>query len=341
MFFGLFLSVFLMAALASISSAAEPPATDVVLAIHGGTAGPQKELTPEIERAVRADMAKALEAGYAVLQKADGTALDAVEAAIRVLEDSPEFNAGKGSVFTHEGQIEMDASIMDGKTRGAGAVASVTVIKNPITAARAVMEKTKHVLLVGRGAEVFAAKAGLDVVDPSYFWTERRWKQIQAVWDKEKQKAAAGDAQTAREAPAEPWGTVGAVALDKAGNLAAGTSTGGRTNKMYGRVGDSPIIGAGTYAENGACAVSGTGEGEYFIRFVAAYEIAALMKYKGLPVERAAEEVVFERLKKSGGEGGVIVLDSGGRFTAPYNTPGMYRGFVTREGKTKVSLYVD
>ncbi len=313
------------------------------MAIHGGTAGPRTDLSPELEKAVRADMQRALEAGTAVLNKPGGTALDAVEAAVRVLEDSPNFNAGKGAVFTHEGQNELDASIMDGRNLGAGAVASVTVIKNPITAARAVMEKTKHVLLAGRGAEVFASKAGLDIVDPSYFWTERRWQQIQKVWDREAAERA-GDKKVSRLDDAdtrEPWGTVGAIALDADGNLAAATSTGGRSNKMYGRVGDSPIVGAGTYAENGVCAVSGTGEGEYFIRYAACHDIAALMKYKGLPVEAAAALVIQEKLKKAGGEGGVIALDAHGNFTAPYNTPGMFRGYATRDGQTKVMLYAD
>ncbi|REK07447.1 MAG: isoaspartyl peptidase/L-asparaginase [Planctomycetota bacterium] len=339
---GLLMSMMLLVAMAVVCRSAEPPVKDVVLAIHGGTAGPKESLTPEREKAVRADMKRALEAGYAILER-DGKALDAVEAAIRVMEDSPEFNAGKGAVFTHEGQVEMDASIMEGNTRGAGAVASVTVIKNPISAARAVMERTKHVLLSGRGAEVFATKEGLETVDPAYFWTERRWQQIQKVWEQEKQQAESLDRKNsaAVDQEREPWGTVGAIALDNAGDLAAGTSTGGRSNKMYGRVGDSPIIGAGTFAENGVCAVSGTGEGEYFIRFVAAYDIAALMKYKNLPVESAAAEVVFDKLKAAGGEGGVIALDAEGRFAAPYNTPGMYRGYVTRDGQIEVRLYAD
>jgi beta-aspartyl-peptidase (threonine type) len=230
---------------------------------------------------------------------------------------------------------------MDGRTEKAGAVAAVTVIKNPITAARAVMEKTKHVLLAGRGAEVFAAKAGLETVDPSYFWTERRWKQIQKEWEREKRAAQDKAAAARSEAePGGPWGTVGAVALDRAGNLAAGTSTGGRNNKMYGRVGDSPIVGAGTYAANGVCAVSGTGEGEYFIRYAAAYDIAALMKYKGLALDDAAAKVI-DKLKTAGGEAGVIALDAKGNFTAPYNTPGLFRGYATSDGTMKVRLYAD
>lgn len=338
MLHSLLLSFVILAAVVSFVRA-EPPR--VVLAIHGGTAGPRSELSPELEKLVRADMQRALEAGYAVLQKPDGTALDAVEAAVRVMEDSPQFNAGKGSVFTHEGQIEMDASIMDGSNLKAGAVASVTVIKNPITAARAVMDKTRHVLLAGRGAEVFATKAGLETVDPAYFWTERRWDQIKKIWERESKERAEGKKARVDSAADEPWGTVGAVARDARGNLAAATSTGGRTNKMYGRVGDSPIVGAGTYAENGVCAVSGTGEGEFFIRYAVGHDIAALMKYKGLSLDAATTEVIIGKLKPAGGEGGVVSIDAEGRFAAPYNTPGLYRGYITADGKTKVMLYED
>jgi beta-aspartyl-peptidase (threonine type) len=336
------LSLVLLGVVATTTHAADPPVPNVVLAIHGGTAGNKQKLTPEREAAVRRDMRRALEAGRAELEKPGGTSLRAVEAAIRVLEDSPEFNAGKGAVFTHEGQIELDASIMDGRTGKAGAVADVTVIKNPITAARAVMDETKHVILVGRGAEVFAAKAGLETVDPSYFWTERRWKEIQKKWDEEKAAGKSGNAAALVEKTGQgPWGTVGAVARDPAGNLAAGTSTGGIVNKMYGRVGDSPIVGAGTYAANGVCAVSGTGQGEFFIRGVVAYDIAALMKYKNLAIEAAAAEVVVGKLKAAGGDGGVIALDAAGNFTAPYNTPGLYRGWLTADGKFEVRLYAE
>ncbi len=344
MLHSLLVSLVILAAVVSLVQA-DPP--KVVLAIHGGTAGPRSELSPELEKLVRADMQRALEAGHAVLQKPDGTALDAVEAAVRVLEDSPHFNAGKGSVFTHEGQIEMDASIMDGSNLKAGAVASVTVIKNPITAARAVMDKTRHVLLAGRGAEVFATKAGLETVDPAYFWTERRWNQIKKIWDREAKERADGKQARADSAPNdsresdEPWGTVGAVARDARGNLAAATSTGGRTNKMYGRVGDSPIVGAGTYAENGVCAVSGTGEGEFFIRYAVGHDIAALMKYKGLSLDAATTEVILGKLKPAGGEGGVVSIDAEGNFAAPYNTPGLYRGYITADGQSKVMLYED
>jgi len=282
-----------------------------------------------------------LETGYRELQKPSASGLDAVEAAIRTLEDSPYFNAGKGAVFTHEGRNELDASIMEGRDKRAGAVASVTVIKNPISAARAVMEKSKHVLLVGRGAEVFATKAGLEIVDPSYFWTQRKWDEIQETWRKEKDAAAKGKSSAVPLVAHEQWSTVGAVALDSAGNLSAGTSTGGMSNKMFGRVGDSPIIGAGTYADNDACAVSATGHGEYFIRYAVAHDIAALMKYKQMPVEAAAAEVVLGKLKTAGGEGGVIVLDRQGRLAMTFNTEGMYRGYVARDGKVTVYLYGD
>jgi beta-aspartyl-peptidase (threonine type) len=322
--------------------AAEPATPNIVLAVHGGTGEPKNEMTPAVEKVLRADIERALKAGYEKLRKPNGTSLDAVETAIRVLEDSPHFNAGKGAVFTHEGRNELDASIMEGKEKRAGAVASVTIIKNPITAARAVMEKSKHVLLVGRGAEVFATKAGLDIVDPSYFWTERQWKAIEKVWRKEAERSRDKSSKNnSGDPPAHSWSTVGAVALDQAGNLAAGTSTGGMTNKMFGRVGDSPIIGAGTYADNEACAVSATGHGEYFIRYAVAHDIAALMKYKGLSIDAAAAEVVEHKLKAAGGEGGVIALDPKGNFAAPHNTEGLYRGSITRDGKTSVKLYAE
>ncbi len=335
------LSVALLAALPALAALAdEAPVANVVLGVHGGTGVPKKEMTPALEKALRADLQRALEAGAAALAKPEATGLDAVEAAIHILEDSPHFNAGKGAVFTHEGRNELDASIMEGKSKRAGAVGSVTIIKNPISAARAVMEKSPHVMLVGRGAEVFATKAGLEIVDPSYFWTEPRWRQIQEVWKKEAERANKNGAKAdAPAAPAQPWSTVGAVALDRSGNLAAGTSTGGISNKMFGRLGDSPIIGAGTYADNDGCAVSATGHGEYFIRYAVAHDINALMKYKGLGVAAASELVVRRKLKEAGGDGGVIALDAKGNFAAPYNCEGLYRGYARSDGKTKVLLY--
>ncbi|MEJ2719942.1 MAG: isoaspartyl peptidase/L-asparaginase [bacterium] len=304
------------------------------MVIHGGAGTILKEnMTPEREKAYRDKLTEALDAGMAVLRKDDGNSLDAVQAAIRVLEDSPLFNAGKGAVFTAEGKNEHDACIMDGATHKAGAVASVTTIKNPINAARAVMEDTGHVLLVGRGAEMFAASEGLAIVEPEYFFDQRRWDDLLKVKDDERASSAPSDRR-------EKFGTVGALALDRNGNLAAGTSTGGLTNKKHGRVGDSPIVGAGTYANNATCAVSGTGQGEYFMRNLVAYDVAALMKYKGLSVTDAAGQVI-EKLTADGGLGGVIALDSHGNVAMPFNTPGMYRGYVQGDGEAHIMFYGD
>ncbi len=307
---------------------------NVVLGIHGGLGYDKKDVTEDFLKEVRAGLKAALEAGAKKL-KDGGDSLDAVEAAIRVMEDDPTFNAGKGSVFTHEGRNELDASIMEGKTKKAGAVAGVTIIKNPITAARTVMEKSKHVLFTGRGAEVFATKQGLEIVDPAYFWTDRRWKQIQEVWAREKdeKRSQAGPKKS------EYYGTVGAVALDAHGNLAAGTSTGGMTNKMFGRVGDSPIIGAGTYADNEAAAISCTGHGEYFIRYAVAHEIIAQIKYKNVSLKDAAEDVINRQLKDAGGEGGCVGLDRQGRFGTAFNSEGLYRACITKDGKITIRLY--
>ena len=307
-----------------------------MLVIHGGAGTiTRATMTPELERQYRAGLEQALRTGHGVLAKG-GSSLDAVEATIRVLEDNPLFNAGKGAVFTHEGRNELDASIMDGRTKAAGSVAGVTIIRNPISAARAVMEKSAHVMMVGRGAELFATQQGLEVVDPSYFWTERRWKSLQQELLKEKQPQAALEG-----AEDKKFGTVGAVALDRSGNLAAGTSTGGMTNKRFGRVGDAPVIGAGTYAENESCAVSATGHGEFFIRWTVAYDIAALVKYRGLSVKAAAEEVIHKKLAPVKGEGGVIVLDTKGNFATPFNSEGMYRGWIGADGTPRVEIYKD
>jgi L-asparaginase / beta-aspartyl-peptidase len=295
-----------------------------VLVIHGGAGGSAKDkLPPEVQREYTDKMTEVLEKASDVL-KNGGRSLDAVETAIRMMEDSPLFNAGKGSVFTAEGKNEMDASIMDGKTLMAGAVASVTTIKNPISAARAVMEKSKHVMLIDGGAEEFAKKQGLEIVNPSYFFTKKRWDELQ--------KAKAADSSGNH-------GTVGAVALDLNGDLAAGTSTGGMTNKMKGRVGDSPIIGAGTYANDHTCAVSCTGHGEFFIRNAVAHDVSSLMEYMGLAVEKAAGYEVNIKLKQQGGEGGLIAVDPDGNIAMPFNTPLMFRGYITSEGKTGVFIY--
>jgi len=332
------IAALLVAASVRADSGREP--ATAVLVIHGGAGVmPREKLTAEREKHYRADLEKALRQGHRALQREGGTSLDAVEAAIKVLEDSPIFNAGKGAVFTHDGRNELDASIMDGKEMRAGAVAAVTCIKNPISAARAVMEKSPHVMLVGRGAELFATEQGLDIVDPTYFWTLERWLELERALQKEKARHdRRGTYQDITE-DRHHLGTVGAVALDRHGNLAAGTSTGGMTNKRYGRVGDSPIIGAGTYAENGVCAVSGTGHGELFIRHAVAHDIVALMKYKKLSVSDAAREVMEKLPKEEGGVGGVIALDEKGHFATPFNTEGMFRGHITRDGQVEIAIY--
>jgi beta-aspartyl-peptidase (threonine type) len=317
------------------------PARKLVLVIHGGEGDLPEKVSPELEKKHKEVLEEALRRGYARLKDGKkGASLDAVEAAIRVMEDSPLFNAGKGAVFTHEGRNELDASIMEGKDKKAGAVASVSIIKNPISAARAVMEHSPHVLLIGRGAELFAIKQKLEIVHPDYFWTEQRWKELQdALKKEEEQRGRAGSRQRPESAASRRqrhFGTVGAVALDGDGNLAAGTSTGGMTNKWSGRVGDSPIIGAGTYADNEGCAVSCTGWGEYFIRYAVAHDICARVKYAHRSVEEAAEVVINEQLQKAGAEGGAIVLGPRGDFHIVYNRLAgqMSRGFITSEDGT-------
>jgi beta-aspartyl-peptidase (threonine type) len=318
------------------------PPEKAVLVIHGGAGAPsRKDLSPERQVQYVADLEKSLRAGHAQL-KAGKPAIDAVEAAVVVLEDSPLFNAGKGAVFTHEGKNELDASIMVGQDKRAGAVAGVTTIKNPIRAARAVMEKSDHVLLIGPGAELFAESVGLEIVDPSYFYTEERWKALQRAREQEKQAKGPGQARTPLESPGgKPYfGTVGAVAVDREGHLAAATSTGGMTNKRWGRVGDSPIVGAGIYADDATCAVSSTGHGEFFICQVVAHDIAALMEYKGLSVREAAEHVVYKKLKAPDrGEGGVIAIDRQGHYAFPFNSEGMFRGCITDDGQVYAAIY--
>jgi L-asparaginase / beta-aspartyl-peptidase len=300
-----------------------------VLVIHGGAGGSAtNKLSPDRQKLYMDKMKEAMKAGEKILA-GGGRSLDAVEATIRVMEDSPLFNAGKGSVFNADGKNEMDASIMDGKSLRAGAVASVTTIKNPISAARAVMEKSKHVMLIDGGAEQFAKQQGLEIVDPSYFYTPERWEEYQKAKIEEKNRKK----DTLKE-----HGTVGAVALDMSGELAAGTSTGGMTNKMKGRVGDTPIIGAGTYA-NQMCAVSCTGHGEYFMRNVIAYDLAALLEYKGMPVEEAARFIINEKLGGQGGDGGLIAIDRNGNMAMEFNTPLMFRGYISSDGQTDVKIY--
>ncbi|MBW6497539.1 MAG: isoaspartyl peptidase/L-asparaginase [Bacteroidales bacterium] len=302
------------------------------LVIHGGSGNISRErMSPEREAAYLAKLSEALEAGEAIL-KTGGSSMDAVVAAIMILEDSPLFNAGKGAVFNFEGRNELDASIMDGKTLQAGAVAGITNIKNPITAARKVMENSPHVMLTGRGAEQFAFEEGLEAVDPSYFFDQTRWDQYREFLRGNTQLRGITN-------PDMKMGTVGAVALDLNGNLAAATSTGGMTGKRFGRIGDSPIIGAGTYANNEACAVSATGHGEYFIRNVVAYDIAAQMMYAGKSLEEAANENVLQKLKEQGGNGGIIAVDRHGNVAMPFNTTGMFRGYIKSTGETEVNIF--
>ncbi len=310
------------------------------IVLHGGAGTILKQnMTPELEKQYMDKMNEALQKGYDTLSKG-GKSNDAVVVAIMVLEDSPLFNAGKGSVFTADGKNEMDASIMDGKTLKSGAVAGVRKIKNPITAAKCVLEKSEHVMMVGTGAEKFAKKCKCEMADSSYFFEEKRFIQLQKIKESEKTELDHGSSKPIDvEFNDKKFGTVGVVALDKEGNLAAGTSTGGMTNKKYGRVGDAPIIGAGTYANNKTCGVSCTGHGEYFIRAVVAYDVSALMEYKGYSVEKAANEVINEKLKKMGGEGGLIAMDAKGNITMPFNTPGMYRAFKKSDGTSGNFIY--
>lgn len=312
------------------------------LAIHGGAGAiARSKMTPELEAKYRADLERALRTGHAVLQKG-GTSLDAVVATIEVLEDSPLFNAGKGAVFTHDGKNELDAAIMDGATLKAGAIAGVHHVKNPIALARLVMDRSVHVMLTGDGAEQFAKENGVTLVDAKYFYTEQRWKGLQDTIREEdaERKAGKKNAYVVRmsEDDDHKYGTVGCVALDRSGNLAAGTSTGGLTNKRWGRIGDSPIIGAGTYANNRTCAVSGTGTGEFFIRSVVGHDISALMEYKGLSVTEAADEVI-KKVGAIGGDGGVIAMDHDGNVAMPFNTEGMYRGWIDEDGKVTIEIY--
>ncbi len=301
----------------------------ISIAIHGGAGViTRASMSATDEKAYRAGLEEALDVGYAVLE-AGGTSLDAVAAAVRILEDSPLFNAGRGAVFSHEGINELDASIMDGQTLKAGAVAGVRHIRNPIDLARRVMDNSPHVMLTGAGAEDFALEQGMTLTPKSWFQTERRWQQLE--------KARSGDRYSAAEIGY--FGTVGAVAVDSHGNLAAATSTGGMTNKRWGRVGDSPIIGAGTWADNASCAVSATGSGEYFMRAVVGHEIGALMKYRGLSVRDAAREVVHGTLKTMGGDGGVIAVDREGNIALEFNTEGMFRGARDSQGRREVAIY--
>ena len=298
------------------------------IVIHGGAGTILKSnMTPEKEAEYTAALKHVLETGYKILNDG-GTALDAVNAAINIMEDSPLFNAGKGAVLTEKGAAELDASVMDGKNLMAGAVAGVKHVKNPINLARLVMEKSPHVMLVGDGAEEFGKEFGIEMVDNSYFITKERWESYQRMLKREEERKKA-----------EKHGTVGAVALDKNGNLAAGTSTGGMMMKKFGRVGDSPIIGAGTYANNKTCAISATGYGEYFIRLGVARDVSALMEYKNYSIDDAAKEVIMNKLSKLVGDGGIIGIDKDGNITMTFNSDGMYRGHFLSGEQPVVKIY--
>lgn len=312
------------------------------IVIHGG-AGTilKKNMSDSLEKAYQLKLEEAIRVGHEIL-KNGGTAMEAVTNTINVMEDSPLFNAGKGAVFTHEETNELDASVMNGATLNAGAVAGVTHIKNPINLALEVMNNSPHVLLAGKGAEVFAKERGFELVDPSYFYTENRFQSLQKVKRKEQNNTASSVSNF--EDPFiknSKFGTVGCAALDKNGNLAAGTSTGGMTNKRWNRIGDAPIIGAGTYANNATCAVSSTGWGEYFIRAMVAHDISAMMEYKGVSLEEAAKEVIQKKVPELGGDGGIIAIDKDGNVSMEFNTSGMYRAHMNAEGELVIGIYKD
>lgn len=309
------------------------------IVIHGGAGTILKEnMSDSLETAYKAKLKEAISAGYEIL-KNGGSSLDAVTHTINIMEDSPLFNAGKGAVFTHDGSNELDASIMDGSTLNAGAIAGVKHIKNPIDLARDVMQKSEHVMLYGAGAEEFARTLGYKMIDTSYFYTQKRFESLQKVLEIEKSK---NEKKVSFDDPFiknSKFGTVGCAALDKHGNLSAGTSTGGMTNKRWSRIGDAPIIGAGTYANNATCAVSSTGWGEYFIRAVVAYDISALMEYKGMTLQEAASEVIQKKVPALGGDGGIVAIDKDGNVAMEFNTSGMYRATMNSKGELIIKIY--
>lgn len=314
---------------------------DFAIVIHGGAGTLLKEnMTPEKEAMYKAKLEEAIRVGYNIL-KEGGSSLDAITNTINILEDSPLFNAGKGAVFTNEGTNELDASIMDGATLNAGASAGTRTVKNPINLARAIMDKSPHVMLSGNGADAFAKEQGLEIVDSSYFFTENRFKALERIKESYKTQLDHDEKSVfyGLEIKDSKFGTVGCVALDKKGNLAAGTSTGGMTNKRWGRIGDAPIIGSGTYANNATCAVSSTGWGEYFIRAQVAHDISALMEYKNLSLKEAARIVIHNKVAKLGGDGGIIAVDKYGNMVFEFNTAGMYRASMDDNGKLAVEIY--
>lgn len=329
--------------LSPLAVAAEKP---FGLVLHGGAGTIDRAaMTPEREAAYRAKLTEARDAGYAILERG-GTALDAVIAVVTLLEDSPLFNAGKGAVLNADGLCELDASLMDGRTQAAGAVAGVRRIKNPITLARAVMEKSPHVMLAGEGAERFAQQQGFALVPNEYFQTPERRQQLERAQQREAEKSKTkSPAKKSASTPpslfppaADRYGTVGCAALDRHGNLAAGTSTGGMTNKKFGRVGDAPIIGAGTYAHNATCAISATGWGEFFIRVGVARDIAAQLEYKNTPLATAAQ-LTLDKVAQLGGDGGVVCIDRHGNIALPFNTAGMYRGYRLSTGPAAINIF--
>ncbi len=335
------LFIFLLAILlVPVASGQSTP--KVVLVIHGGAGTISREnMSAEREAAYRAALEAALRTGYGVLQNG-GSSLDAVVSTIQVMEASPLFNSGVGAVLTDAGTAELDASIMDGSTQAAGAVAGVMTVKSPIALARRVMEASPHVMMMGEGAQTFAQQQGLEMVENDYFILPERRTQLQRMIERQRES---GEATLKSSDPyavgGEKFGTVGAVALDAVGNLAAGTSTGGMMGKKWGRVGDAPIIGAGTYADNETAGISATGHGEYFIRGVVAHDVASMMRYGGLSVKEAANAVVMGRLTALGGTGGIIALDREGRVAMPFNTSGMYRGYIDESGNVTVHIYAD
>ncbi|MDT0551742.1 isoaspartyl peptidase/L-asparaginase family protein [Urechidicola vernalis] len=309
------------------------------IVIHGG-AGTilKKNMSDSLETAYKNKLKEAITTGHAILENG-GTSVDAITATINVMENSPLFNAGRGAVFANDETNQLDASIMEGHTLNAGAVAGVSNVKNPINLAVSVMNDSPHVMLAGKGAETFAAEQGVEQINPSYFYTERRFNSLQRVKEKEKTSNAKEIAFMDPFIKNNKFGTVGCVALDKNGNLAAGTSTGGMTNKKWDRIGDAPIIGAGTYANNATCAVSSTGWGEYFIRGMVAYDISAMMEYKGSTLQNAASEVIQEKLTKLGGTGGIIAIDKDGNVAMEFNTAGMYRAHMNAQGEIEIAIY--
>lgn len=342
----------MLAALTVSPAAAQPrPQARWTLVIHGGAGVIERgRMSAAQEAAYRAALNAALDRGSAVLSRA-GSSLDAIEAVITGFEDDPLFNAGRGAVFTAAGRNELDAAIMDGATLNAGSVAGVTVVRHPIRLARAVMEHSPHVMMAGAGAEEFARQQGLEIVPPSYFFTERRWNDLIRTLNERHEPipprpegvppAPAPAPSALIEDPTHRFGTVGVVAVDQAGNVAAGTSTGGTSGKRWGRIGDTPIIGAGTYASNASCAVSATGTGEFFIRLTVAREICALVQYRGMRLQAAADEVIQRRLTAIHGDGGIIAVTPDGQAAWSFNTPGMYRAQASSGGDRRVAIYAD